>query len=547
MKYLIQLVAVVSLVLAIASCEDEKDDIKFEIDTEQISIGAEGGTKTVKVQTNGKWMASTEAPWVSLSPANGLGVTECQIKVDTTLLADEERQGIVRFMVDGQEPRTLQVIQNGFEKMIQLSLTEVELPTYGEQGKRTFEVELTSNVEFNIEIPEADKNWLKVEDFKFELDRGSRPRTVKLVFNWENNSRPWERITDILFKPKKGEELTKNDSLKITQEKAPLIEDNARGDSLAIVGCMRSLGKSMESNEGEMMANWSFVTLWYASDENVNPDDIGRVRSVSFASFPGKEGIPYEIQFLTRAEEISFKGSESKLLGSFSTGPDLSKLTQLKHLQIYGFGLTTLDPSFIALKNLETLEISGNNFSKFPDILTPENFPKLRYLDLGGNGRWSFSDLTNPPSHAINFGDKDTWGGLLGEFPEQVLRWDSLKYLSLSNNLIYGKVPDMKNYSKVYTSDDLVNDTLPAILLGKPKVLPVAEKCRINLNLLEGEIPEWILYHPNLWQWDPFTLVFGQNESMINLDGKSPRFSNAPVNWDYYWEKYPHRKPENNE
>lgn len=546
MKYFIQLLIITaSVVLSMTSCEDEKDNAIFDIDTDRISIGAEGGVTTVKVHSSGKWIASTEAPWISFSPANGLGSVDCQIRVDSTLLADEERQAVVRFVADGQsEPRSLRIIQNGYDRMIQLSKTEVEVPTYGEYDKRKFEVELTANVEFDVVIPE-DANWIKVEPYNFELDRGSRPRTIKLTFSWDNNSRPWERIAEIQFKPKDDWELTKHDKLKVLQVKAPLIEDNAQGDSLAIIGCMRAIGRSMGSNEGEMMANWDFVTLWHASDENVNPDDIGRVRSVRFQSFVGKEGIPYEIQFLTRAEEISFYGSESSLLGSFSTGPDISRLTQLKRLQLSSIGLTEIDPSFADLKNLEYLDLSGNNFSKVPDILTPENFPNLIHLDLGTNRRWSFSDLTQPPGYVLNHGGKETWGGLLGEFPVRLLHWEKLEYLGLSNNLIYGEIPDMEDYPIRYTAEDLVRDTLPNILLGAPKVLPVAKKCRINLNMLEGEIPDWILYHPHLWEWEPFGLVFTQDEAMLNLDGKVPGLTNVPpVTMNYYWELYPHKKPD---
>lgn len=546
MKYLIQLLIALFVGFMVTSCEDDKDDTNFNIDTEQISMGAEGGTKTIKVQSGGKWIASTEAPWISISPANGLGNVDCEIKVDTALLANEERQAVIRFIADGQsEPRTLKVVQNGFEKMIQLSITEVEIPTYGDFGKRKFELELTANVEFDIEIPQ-DVNWVKVEDYTFELDRGSRPRTVKLTFNWENNSRPWERMADIQFKPKNGETLTRNDILKIIQAKAPQIEDNAQGDSLAIIGCIRALGGSMRGNEGETMATWDFVTLWQASDENVNPDDIGRVRSVEFRSFEGKEGIPYEIQYLTRAEEIIFYGSSSSLLGRFSTGPDISKLTQLKKLEIVSFGLVELDPSFVELKNLEVLDLSSNNFSKVPDILTPENFPKLKHLDLGTNSRWGFDDLNNPPGYVVNFGGQDTWGGLLGEFPVRLLQWDNLEFLGLSNNLIYGEVPKMEDYPIRYTETDLVNDTLPNILLNTPKVLPKAKIFRINLNLLKGRIPDWILYHPHLWEWDAHTLVFNQNEEVLDFDGKISGFTNVPpITMNYYWDLYPHKKPEN--
>ena len=545
MKYFIQLFVTISVVLGLASCSDD-DDTAFGIDTEKITMGAEGGTQTIKVQTTGKWIASTEASWITFSPANGLGDAECQIKVDSALVINEDRQAVIRFFADGQsEPRDLRVIQSGYEKIMKLSVNEVEVPTFGELNKRKIEVELTANVEFDIDIP-TEANWVKVENFDFELDRGARPRTVKLTFNWDNNSRPLERTADIEFKPKSGEQLSEPVVLKILQGKGPEIEDNALGDSLAIIACMRTLGRSMGINEGETMANWDFVTLWEADDEGVNPDDIGRVRSVTFMSFAGKEGIPYEIQHLTRVEEIIFYASESYLLGKFSTGPDLSKLTQLKRLQIYAFGLIELDPSFKELRNLEYLSLSGNNFSKVPDIITPENFPNLVHLDLAANRRWSMGDLTKPAGYIQNFGGQETWGGLLGEFPKRLLTWEKLEYLGLSNNFIYGTLPDMEDYSVRYSAAEVsANDTLPAMLVGTPKVLPNAKVLRINLNLLQGALPDWLLYHPNLWRWDPFTLVFKQDEGVLNLNGEVAGFNNVPTGWNYYYEKYPLRKPEN--
>ncbi len=67
---------------------------------------------------------------------------------------------------------------------------------------------------------------------------------------------------------------------------------------------------------------------------------------------------------------------------SFDTGTAITQLTKLKNLRIYSFGLTTLSPDFVNLKNLVTLDLSSNNFQEVPAILTPENFPNLRHLSL---------------------------------------------------------------------------------------------------------------------------------------------------------------------
>lgn len=181
-----------------------------------------------------------------------------------------------------------------------------------------------------------------------------------------------------------------------------------------------------------------------------------------------------------------------------------------------------------------------------PRILTPENFPNLRVLDMAACRRHILFDMSTTTY------DPDEWGGFRGEFPEWLLRWEKLEELRLSNNYIYGKVPDMEDYEIRYTEAEIMaNDTLPNgqnnpiryNLIGKPKVLPNAKYFSINLNLLDGEIPEWILYHPHLMEWVPDLLVFNQ-DYVLNKEGKKPGFTNTPATPDYYYEAYPLKKPE---
>lgn len=548
MKYILKTAtALLAAGLVFTACEDDETAVGFDLDVREITVGAEGGTERVRLDAAGSWIATTESPWITVSPTNGQGSVDCRIKIDTTLLADDIRQGTVRFMADAQsEPIDLRITQTGFERMITLSKTAVELPDYGAYGNRTFEVELTSNVNFTLDMSAEAAQWVKISDFDFELDRGARPRTVKLRVNWENNTRPWEREALIKFVPAEGEKLARQDELSIRQVEAPAIQDNREGDSLAVIGCARSLGYDMRANEGESMNNWDNVKLWEATDEGVTEDKLGRVRAVSFSFVATKEGIPYEIQFLTKAEEIVIYSNGNGFLRHFNTGEYLAKLTQLKRLQIFAFGISEVDESFGELKNLEVLDLSGNTLNKVPDVLTPENFPNLRHLDLAMNRRYVYFDLSTTTY------PEEEWGGLNGSFPKQLLRWEKLEYLGLSNNLLQGPVPDMEDYEIRYTEAEVMaNDTLPNgrnnpagyNLIGKPKVLPNAKVLRINLNLLNGEIPEWILYHPNLMWWDPDMLVFNQ-DYILDKQGKKPGFTNVPLKPDYYYEAYPLKKPE---
>lgn len=540
------LISALAAVSFMSACKEETPTVSFGVSSSTITIGAEGGNEVIHIDAEDGWTANSTSPWISISPSNGIGSADCEIIIDTTLLADKTREGIVRFMSKSNKTADIRVVQTGYQKMIVLNKTEVDVPSYEDYKKRYIDVEVTANVDF-VPTVTADKEWVQLQDYDFELDRGSRPRTVKLRLRWENNTRPAEREALLSFKAKDGSELVKNDQLSVKQVAAEEIEDSRRGDSLAVVGCARSLGFDISEFEGESMDHWTFLTLWEKGNKGYTEDKKGRVRSIKFSFFQTMDGIPYEIQFLRKCEDVEFFSNGDWYRRNFSTGEYIAKMTQLKKLQMTALGLVKIDDSFKNLKNLEFLGIVSNNFNEFPDILTPENFPNLKSLDAASNRRVVVLDMKNS-----NY-DLSEWGGFVGEFPERLLHWDKLEYLRLSYNYIYGKLPDMKDYDKVYTEEDIraANDTLPDgknnpahyNLIGKPKVMPNLKFFGINLNVLEGELPEWILYHPHLMEWDPETIVFNQSGDINNFEGKRPGFTNVPENLNYYYEAYPLKKP----
>ncbi|MBQ8334976.1 MAG: hypothetical protein IJY45_02180, partial [Tidjanibacter sp.] len=66
---------------------------------------------------------------------------------------------------------------------------------------------------------------------------------------------------------------------------------------------------------------------------------------------------------------------------------------------------------------------------------------------------------------------------------------------------------------------------------------PNTKRLSINHNRLVGTLPDWLLYHPSLDIWVPFSLVFPQEGK--DREGNSAGFSNEPVNLDYYYKLYP--------
>lgn len=518
-----------SALIILVSCEEKIENF-FEVDTTKIEIGAEGGSRVINVSSNQRWAASTQATWITVSPANGKASTECKIIIDSALTFDN-RDNVVRISnLDTGEYQEFTISQLGFERSLAVDEPNVELPDYDHFDNRTFKMVIESNVDFDVVLSSETSKWLSYTKSDLVLDRGARPRKTTVTFRWDINSRPSERVAEIDFQPKDGGAYAKSEPINVKQQAAALIEPGPKGDSLAVIAVSRSLQTWSDWDQSLPMTQWDNVKIWNEDDPGYKPEYKGRVRYARFFLFETKESIPYEIQYLTAAEEIYIFSNTNTFMKSLDTGEYITKLTQLKRLTIGAYGLVSLHKDFVNLKNLEYLDLSSNNFQKIPEILCPENFPNLHSLILNANQRYAISDLSNNTKSEI--------AGLFDEggLPRRLLEWDNLDTLRLSVNFLQGEIPDMMDYRK-YTAEDIAScDSLPEELIGIPKVLPNIKMLAINFNRFSGEIPDWMLYHPNFDQWYPFILVFSQEgkDSEGNLAG----FTNEPINMNYYYDFY---------
>jgi Leucine-rich repeat (LRR) protein len=363
---------------------------------------------------------------------------------------------------------------------------------------------------------------------------------VTVKFEWNINTNPDQRDAVVRFNPVDQDvTLAVRDDLKVSQKAAEAIEIGVKGDSLAIIAIHQALGSWTELDTSEKMEFWEGVELW-TSGENK-----GRVKRAEFFMFNTKEGLPFQVKYLTAAEELYFFGNTNTFLLDINPGEHICELENLRKLTIGAYGLSTLPESFKKLKNLEYLDISSNNFQSVPAVLTPENFPKLTALILNSCTRNTIYDLSN--TIKTNFGglfeesDVDEHGNKT--FPKRLLMWDNLDTLRLSVNYLEGIIPDFENdpdFPKWTEEEVNACDTLPSILIGMPKILPDTDFFAINLNRLHGMLPDWLLYHPKLDQWYPTSLVFMQ-EGKTSY-GTSAGFSNEPANMDYYYEHYTKKK-----
>ena len=540
MKFRYIIFAALAAVMFLACQPSEENIFGVEVGTEdgKITVGPEGGVRTIDIKSSDKWVVESSVPWIMVSPANGRGDIQCQVMIDSTLL-NSSRTGKLRIKGGNDEDvQDIDIAQKGVDYQIVLNESSQNLEDYAAYESRSFDVEVNSNVDFKVVIPTEAESWLTYKKSDLVLDRGARPRKVKVHFDWKVNSREDERKAAVQFVPLEAVEMGRHDTLKVVQKGAlPIPVGTPAGDSLSILAVSRALGAFTEWDASEKIEHWNNVKL-YKDGPNK-----GRVRYVQFFMFNTKEPLPYEIQNLTAAEEIVFYSNANQFLKSLDCGEWITKLTQLKRLTIGAYGLTSLHPDFKNLKNLEYLDLSSNCFQTIPEILTPENFPNLHALEMNANQRYTIYDLSNDNRENIGGFIDDTG---LNRFKDMLL-WEKLDTLRLSVNYLQGEIPDMKDEGlPVWEFEELKDSlatevtALPAKLQNLPKVLPNMKFLAINFNRLTGNVPDWILYHPNLDMWAPYSLIFSQEGK--TKDGKSAGFDNEPASLDYYYDIYYNKK-----
>lgn len=526
-----------SLFALAVGCQSDPTDV-FTTEGIEFDVEATGGTVSRTIKSNARWIASTDNAWITVSPANGRGTTECKFIVDSALTTTA-RRGVVRIEnLDTWEQKEVVINQKGFDYSIEVENGEVELANYDRIDARWFDVTVRSNVDFDVEIPD-DAVWLKSSRHTLDLNRGARPRTTTVRFNWDINTMPSERLAQVVFRPKSDVTLARQDGVKVSQQAAePIIPDTRAGDSVALLSISRTLQTMATWDASQPMTMWNDVVLWEEGMDGCTAENVGRVRKANFYFFNIKEPLPYAIKYLTAADEIYIFGNTNTFLLNLELGDDIAELTQLKRLTIGSYGLISLPQSLSALKNLEYLDLGSNNFQKVPEVLTKQNFPALRTLILNANQRHFVTDLSNVV--------KEDLGGFIDEesFPERLLKWD-LDTLILSVNYLQGQLPTFEDDDTVpcYTQEEInAVDSLPQILVDRKikKVMPSCKRLSINHNRLYGKLPDWLLYHPALDLWMPQVLVFPQEGRAKN--GTLAVFDNEPASMDYYYDAYTTKK-----
>ncbi len=573
MNKILSIAVVLFTIGMLISCNDDDEGVSgFSIDKDEITVGSEGGTDVVTVSSGVGWTASASVPWITVSPANGVGSAECSIVIDTTLVVGM-REATVTFLPVGLPQREISVYQTGYGNIISLEEKELTIPASAAYDDRYFELKVTSNVEFKVGIEYSEPadgsevtEWLTAPNVDLTLDRGARPRTTTLRFDWKINTKWEERGAKIVFTPTgkdEGAELVEEAVLTLNQEPALEITDDRAGDSLAIISIREQLTMLGSQDINEKLQNWWGVVVWEKNDKDLPKDEngniiteaIGRVREVNFYIFDTKE-IPQEIKYLKYLETLSFYGNANAFLKNIDMPSEICELKYLKNLQLGSIGLITVAKEINQLTNLVSLDFSSNNYDHIPDEICKENLPNLRVLNLLGNRRWVVVNLSTADLSSYEGGigmhinmDKDAAAAGV----RRLFLWEELEELDLNYNYLEGTLPtfevgttvDGQVMTPFIKGKDFValGDTISWLWTEEgqkvPRILPNCRSLKINLNFLTGDAPLWIMYHPYLIDWVPDTFIFNQNEFGYDSNNKLVKFDNQPSSYNYFYEVYP--------
>lgn len=578
-KYIVKLTLGLMLSAAfITACTDDDDDdqaIAFGLSTEELVFPENGGTESVTITAANTWNINANASWLKITPANGMGSGEFTVSADASVLA-EPRTASIRIEASGEMPKTIKLTQMGYQLGVYPSTTDTLIENSALKDKRFFELSVVTNVRFSVEIKEAildesgndtgemgeKAKWLSTtyKEKDLNLDYGQRPVAAKLRFDWNVNVEDQKRAAKIAFKFTDNDGNPQETVVTVTQKAAPTITDNRAGDSLALLIISERLNVMSPWDGSRNMRYWNGVKLWENTDQEVkdNPQMKGRVRSVLFSMFHTEESVPAEVTHLKYVETLEFFSNVNNGLKSIKLGNEVCQLEYLKNLRLDAYGLTEL-PDINELKKLgdklEVLSLSSNNFNKIPAVLNKEILPNLKVLKMNANRRRDVvSDLTTLDK------DKDGLYLDLNSYADkrrfmEILAWE-LDTLQLSNNYIEGELPTDKDLSDsglfdLYTEEDIKashntgdkKDELPEILVGTPKVMFKTKGFTVNLNYLHGEIPNWILLHPQMADWNSFTFIFTQEDAKSDTKGNLPGFVNIPKDFEEYYKLYPNKRP----
>ncbi|CAF0920082.1 unnamed protein product [Adineta ricciae] len=202
----------------------------------------------------------------------------------------------------------------------------------------------------------------------------------------------------------------------------------------------------------------NFPAWLYEMDETTNRTYIGEILSELYMNDNLVEFIPDEIVHMTNLQTLDLSNNK------FTRFPDpliyLDQLTCLIYSQQHGIHIDKLPDDFIHLYNLQKLDLSYNIFREIPPCVY--SLTKLEYLDMSDNLLTALDtdrlrQLTNLKMVKLN-------GNLFPSFPSTLYQIDAFRIndnalcLAPPNDFLEGKSSSVASHMFVQVNDQYENE-----------------------------------------------------------------------------------------
>jgi len=148
------------LCTALWGCADEADtdnlvlsSEQITVDTRDISLSPQGGSKTVNVNANCRWLLSSTDGWLGFSIAYGQGNGSFTVTADANSSITTPRTATIVIITDGGLQRTISVVQEKAEETLAFSAEQLTFAAAGEMKTLT----IRSNTTWKLQGAE---DWL---------------------------------------------------------------------------------------------------------------------------------------------------------------------------------------------------------------------------------------------------------------------------------------------------------------------------------------------------------------------------------------------------
>ena len=227
MKRLIALIIGLLCMFSGSSCERGGDSPKVEYflqmtDTNgeeltELSYAAEGGEQSATITTNGMWMLTPTADWITISPDAGVNDSQISVSVEPNTV-QEVRSADIEIALNDKSWGCFSIVQDAAAPVYHLQVVS-QSPDPAEfgidGGELNIELDVNSAWSYSIE-PESE--WIK------QIKKESNG--LKLQIAEADYS---VRSAEIIFTSKKDE--SKSDTVKVSQAHKPLFEVSADSTS----------------------------------------------------------------------------------------------------------------------------------------------------------------------------------------------------------------------------------------------------------------------------------------------------------------------------